>query len=208
MLRIQQLSKTFYPNTVNEKRIFDSLNLTVLDGEFVTIIGSNGAGKSSLLNLISGSISADSGTIFLNQEDLTHTVEYERTRFISRVFQNPTMGTSPSMTIAQNLSLAKNKSGIRVNAVAQGPIWTPLIPSSFEKSEIPQFGSTTALGRAGQMVECTGSYVFLASEVASYITGQTIHINGGEMVTSKLKISHLVVKKFNDLFFYKGLLKK
>ncbi|MTM61966.1 ATP-binding cassette domain-containing protein, partial [Turicibacter sanguinis] len=109
MLRIQQLSKTFYPNTVNEKRIFDSLNLTVLDGEFVTIIGSNGAGKSTLLNLISGSISADSGTIFLNQEDLTHTVEYERTRFISRVFQNPTMGTSPSMTIAQNLSLAKNK---------------------------------------------------------------------------------------------------
>ena len=70
------------------------------------------------------------------------------------------------------------------------------------------FGSTTALGRAGQMVECTDSYVFLASEVASYITGQTIHINGGEMVTSKLKISHLVVKKFNDLFFYKGLLKK
>ena len=109
MLRIQQLSKTFYPNTVNEKRIFDSLNLTVLDGEFVTIIGSNGAGKSTLLNLISGSISADSGTIFLNQEDLTHTVEYERKRFISRVFQNPTMGTSPSMTIAQNLSLAKNK---------------------------------------------------------------------------------------------------
>ena len=112
MLRIQQLSKTFYPNTVNEKRIFDSLNLTVLDGEFVTIIGSNGAGKSTLLNLISGSISADSGTIFLNQEDLTHTVEYERTRFISRVFQNPTMETSPSMTTAQNLSLAKKSAKI------------------------------------------------------------------------------------------------
>lgn len=109
MLSIQQLSKTFYPNTVNEKRIFNSLNLTVLDGEFVTVIGSNGAGKSTLLNLISGSIGADSGTISLNEEDLTHTLEHERTRFISRVFQNPTMGTSPSMTIVQNLSLAKNK---------------------------------------------------------------------------------------------------
>lgn len=119
-----------------------------------------------------------------------------------------TKGAITTLTRSLELSLAKNKRGIRVNAVAPGPIWTPLIPSSFEKSEIPQFGSTTALGRAGQMVECTGSYVFLASEVASYITGQTIHINGGEMVTSKLKISHLVVKKFNDLFFYKGLLKK
>lgn len=119
-----------------------------------------------------------------------------------------TKGAITTLTRSLELSLAKNKSGIRVNAVAPGPIWPPLIPSSFEKSEIPQFGSTTALGRAGQMVECTDSYVFLASEVASYITGQTIHINGGEMVTSKLKISHLVVKKFNDLFFYKGLLKK
>lgn len=109
MLSIQRLSKTFYPHTVNEKIIFKSFNLEVQDGEFVTIIGSNGAGKSTLLNLISGSLLPDQGTIKLNESDLTDLKEYERTRFISRVFQDPTLGTSPMMTIQQNLSLAQNK---------------------------------------------------------------------------------------------------
>ncbi len=109
MLSIQRLSKKFYPHTVNEKIIFKSFNLEVQDGEFVTIIGSNGAGKSTLLNLISGSLLPDQGTIKLNESDLTDLKEYERTRFISRVFQDPTLGTSPMMTIQQNLSLAQNK---------------------------------------------------------------------------------------------------
>lgn len=109
MLSIQQLNKTFYPNTLNEKQLFTSFNLTVSDGEFVSIIGSNGAGKSTLLDLISGSICADSGTILLNDVNLIPLKEYERTQFMSRVFQNPAMGTSPSMTIAQNLALAKNR---------------------------------------------------------------------------------------------------
>ena len=95
-----------------------------------------------------------------------------------------TKGAIVTLTRSLSTSLAKNKSGIRVNAVAPGPIWTPLIPSSFEKGEIPQFGSNTPMGRAGQPVECAGAYVFLASEAASYITGQTIHINGGEIVNS------------------------
>ena len=71
-----------------------------------------------------------------------------------------------------------------MNSVAPGPIWTPLIPSSFSTDKIPRFGNDTPMGRAGQPVECAGAYVFLASEVASYITGQTIHINGGEIVNS------------------------
>ena len=95
-----------------------------------------------------------------------------------------TKGAIVSLTRSLSTSLAKKKSGIRVNAVAPGPIWTPLIPSSFQSTEIPQFGSNTPMARAGQPVECAGAYVFLASEAASYITGQTIHINGGEIVNS------------------------
>ncbi|MDO5793780.1 MAG: ATP-binding cassette domain-containing protein [Turicibacter sp.] len=109
MLNIKQLSKTFYPNTVNEKKIFQGLDLTINEGEFVTVIGSNGAGKSTLLNLISGTLTPDSGSISLLDQEITSMKEYQRTRFISRVFQDPTLGTSPSLTIQQNLSLARNK---------------------------------------------------------------------------------------------------
>lgn len=95
-----------------------------------------------------------------------------------------TKGAMVTLTRSLSTSLAKNKSGIRVNTVAPGPIWTPLIPSSFQANEIPQFGANTPMARAGQPVECAGAYVFLASDAASYITGQTIHINGGEIVNS------------------------
>ena len=95
-----------------------------------------------------------------------------------------TKGAIVALTRSLSTQLAKNKSGIRINAVAPGPIWTPLIPSSFAENEIPQFGLNTPLGRAGQPIECAGAYVFLASDSASYITGQTIHINGGEIVNS------------------------
>lgn len=81
-------------------------------------------------------------------------------------------------------SLAQNvmKKGIRVNAVAPGPIWTPLIPSTFPKDKIPEFGTNTLMGRAGQPYEVATGFVFLASDDASYITGQTLHINGGMIV--------------------------
>ena len=128
--------------------------------------------REALKHMKSGSciINIASVTAFAGNEKL---IDYSMTK-----------GAIVTLTRSLSTSLAKNKSGIRVNAVAPGPIWTPLIPSSFEKGEIPQFGSNTPMGRAGQPVECAGAYVFLASEAASYITGQTIHINGGEIVNS------------------------
>ena len=95
-----------------------------------------------------------------------------------------TKGAILTLTRSLSMALAKGKTGIRVNSVAPGPIWTQLIPSSFSADKIPKFGNDTPMGRAGQPVECAGAYVFLASEAASYITGQTIHINGGEIVNS------------------------
>ncbi|WP_053955407.1 ABC transporter ATP-binding protein [Inediibacterium massiliense] len=109
MLRIRNLSKTFHKDTVNEKKVFENFSIHVEKGDFITIIGSNGAGKSTLLNLISGSIPMDMGSLLLRDEDISKKPEYKRTKVIGRVFQDPTMGTSPSMTILENLSMAAHK---------------------------------------------------------------------------------------------------
>ncbi|MZK49713.1 SDR family oxidoreductase [Clostridium beijerinckii] len=93
-------------------------------------------------------------------------------------------GAIVTLTRSLSTALAKGKTNIRVNAVAPGPIWTPLIPASFDEKKVEKFGSDTPLGRAGQPVECAGAYVFLASQCASYITGQVIHVNGGEIVNA------------------------
>ncbi|WP_027309396.1 ABC transporter ATP-binding protein [Caloramator sp. ALD01] len=109
MLKIQGLCKRFNKGTLNETILFNNFDLEIKNRDFVTIIGSNGAGKSTLLNIISGTISADSGSIFLNGEDVTTIEEYKRTKYIGRVFQNPSMGVAPNMTILENMSLAYNK---------------------------------------------------------------------------------------------------
>lgn len=95
-----------------------------------------------------------------------------------------TKGAIVALTRSLSTALAKGKTGIRVNAVAPGPIWTPLIVSSFDSNKVTNFGSDSPMGRAGQPVECAGAYVFLASDAASYISGQTIHVNGGNIVNS------------------------
>ena len=88
------------------------------------------------------------------------------------------------VTFTRSLALSLAKTGIRVNAIAPGPIWTPLIPSSFDENTVKEFGSKTSLGRPGQPVELAPAYVYLASDESSYVTGEILHINGGEIVNS------------------------
>lgn len=106
MLKLEQISKTFYPGTADEKKVLNNCSLHVKKGEFVTIIGSNGAGKSTLFNLISGSIFPDSGRILLDGDPITYQQEYQRAGRIGHVFQDPMRGTAPSMTVEENLALA------------------------------------------------------------------------------------------------------
>lgn len=113
MLELKGLYKTFNAGTVNEKRAINGVDLTLEDGDFVTIIGGNGAGKSTVLNLISGALSADSGSIRLNGVDITNLSEHKRARYLGRVFQDPMMGTAATMGIEENLALAYRRGNIR-----------------------------------------------------------------------------------------------
>lgn len=106
MLEIKELSKTFNPGTVNERKAIDKVSLFVPKGQFVTLIGGNGAGKSTLLKLISGTYEADEGSVLLDRRDVTYLPEHKRAREIGHLFQDPLMGTAPHMTIEENLSLA------------------------------------------------------------------------------------------------------
>ena len=109
MLELKNLYKYYNPGTVNEICLFQDFNLTIGDNEFVSVVGSNGSGKTSMLNLICGSIPLDSGKILMNGEEITNLKEFKRQRRIGRVYQNPAMGTCPSMTILENMSMADNK---------------------------------------------------------------------------------------------------
>ncbi|MDR1833213.1 MAG: ABC transporter ATP-binding protein [Propionibacteriaceae bacterium] len=108
MLELKGISKTFFPNTVNERRALKDVSLSLPEGDFVTVIGSNGAGKSTLLNIIAGSLPIDSGggSVVIAGKDVTKLPDYRRASLISRVFQDPQAGTSPHLTIEQNMSLA------------------------------------------------------------------------------------------------------
>ena len=109
MIELRNITKHYNPGTVNEMCLFLNFNLKVEKGEFVSVVGSNGSGKTSMLNIICGSIPTDSGNILIGTDDITNKPEYKRLRRIGRVYQNPAMGTCPTMTILENMSLADNK---------------------------------------------------------------------------------------------------
>lgn len=109
MLSLNNIYTTFKKNTPDEVKLFEDLNLHINKGEFVSIIGSNGSGKTTLLNLICGTYQPDSGSIIMNGKDITKLPEYKRSKIISRVYQDPHMGTCSSLSILENFALADNK---------------------------------------------------------------------------------------------------
>lgn len=113
MLQLDGISKTFFAGTVNERRALRGISLALHEGDFITIIGSNGAGKSTLLNAISGRYAVDEGTIRVDGRDVTRASEPQRARYMARVFQDPMAGTSPNLTIEQNLAIAMKRGKTR-----------------------------------------------------------------------------------------------
>lgn len=113
MLKIENISKTFNPGTINEKRAITDLSLHLHPGDFVTVIGGNGAGKSTLLNATAGVWPVDSGRILLDGTDVTAVPEYKRASDIGRVFQDPMMGSAPNMQVEENLALALRRGNKR-----------------------------------------------------------------------------------------------
>ena len=111
MLRLEHISKTFAPGTVNEKPALQDLSLHLEKGEFATIVGSNGAGKSTLFNVIAGSFLVDEGSVTLAGQDVTFLPEHQRAKHMGRLFQDPMGGTAPGMTIGENLALAAGRGG-------------------------------------------------------------------------------------------------
>ncbi|MBR5951122.1 MAG: ABC transporter ATP-binding protein [Actinomycetaceae bacterium] len=113
MLHITNVHKTFNPGTINEKKALNGINLTLEDGDFVTVIGSNGAGKSTMLNMVAGVYPIDSGSIVIDDKDVTRLPEHKRAKYLGRVFQDPMTGTAPDMTIQENLAIAARRGKMR-----------------------------------------------------------------------------------------------
>lgn len=109
MLELKDISKVYNPGTVTEMCLFDKFNLKVEDGEFVAIVGSNGSGKTSMLNIICGSIPIEGGEVLIGGKNIARMKDYQRYRTIGRVYQDPSVGTCPQLTMLENMSLADNK---------------------------------------------------------------------------------------------------
>ena len=113
MLKVTNIYKTFNGGTINEKAALQGVNLTLKEGDFVTVIGGNGAGKSTLLNAVAGTFSVDKGKIIIGEQEVTGLPEYKRAKLLGRVFQDPMMGSAADMWIEENLALAYRRGGMR-----------------------------------------------------------------------------------------------
>lgn len=111
VLSVKHLQKVFFPGTVNERHVLKDVSLTIAPGDFVAVIGNNGAGKSTLLNTIAGTLPVDAGELRLADHDVTHKPVAYRSRWLSRVFQDPKMGTAGELSVAENLTLAEQHTG-------------------------------------------------------------------------------------------------
>ena len=113
MLKLENIVKIFNMGTINEKKALQGVNITIEDGDFITVIGGNGAGKSTMLNLIAGVFPTEEGRIYLDDKDVTALPEYKRAKFLGRVFQDPMTGTAANMQIQENLALAYRRGKVR-----------------------------------------------------------------------------------------------
>ena len=143
MLKISNISKTFNPGTINEKKALTNLSLHLAKGDFVTILGSNGAGKSTLFNAIAGTFPVDRGTIQLDGKNITSLPDYKRSKFIGRMFQDPLKGTAPTMTIEENLALAYMRASSGTNPFS--------VISKADRAEFRQRLSQLGLGLEDRM---------------------------------------------------------
>lgn len=143
MLKISNISKTFNPGTINEKKALTDLSLHLVKGDFVTILGSNGAGKSTLFNAIAGTFPVDRGTITLDGKNITSLPDYKRSKFIGRMFQDPLKGTAPTMTIEENLALAYMRASSGTNPFS--------VISKADRAEFRQRLSQLGLGLEDRM---------------------------------------------------------
>ncbi len=126
MLEIKNIKKIYNPGEITEMTLFNGFSLNVDEGEFLSVVGSNGSGKTSLLNIICGSIPVEGGKISIDGKDITKDPEYKRYRYIGRVYQNPSLGSCPNLTIEENMSLAGNKGkrfGISPGVVMSKPLY-------------------------------------------------------------------------------------
>jgi putative ABC transport system ATP-binding protein len=142
MITLKNISKTFGKGSPNELKIFDGFNLEIPEKDFVVIVGSNGSGKSTLLNLIAGTIFPDGGAIHIGEKDITSLKEFERSKWIARIFQNPLLGTAPDLTILENFRLAALRTKSKGLAIGTGEKFKARVK---EKISILKLGLETKL---------------------------------------------------------------